>query len=469
MERTKIIRLPISKHIDVNFRNYAIYVLENRGIPSWYDGLTNVQRLIVLNAKSSFDKTLSLVGECFKDGYHHGDASLNGAINKLARPFGCAEQLLLGDGFFGSPCTHEAAAARYTSVKINPEFSKILKENQFLNTRKDEGMWNSLHVNLPIGLSTLVIGIAVGYKSTILPRHLDDVQKFIDGKRKEVKPYFKNFKGTITRYKNLDKTWLIEGALEIDEKTMSIHITDLPPMMKYSSFLTKLDKVIEDHYGRCTVTNKSSANVDLTIKFTGFINDWVHFKNIVTKATKMLVTETPVFIKDGLVIQYDRIEDYLTDFKYRIAQIELGRADYFYKETCFELEFNKAKKQYLEFMLAKKRTEEEIEKFLIGFDKRIASKLDSTLLKHLNDQELKRTVTKIKELEEEKIARNMAMKNSMDKFNSMTDVSATRGIKNKVTKDLLEDVNNIDGIDVFRGDDDNESNLQDNNESTENE
>lgn len=65
--------LGISKQIDINFRNYALYVLENRGIPSFYDALTNVQRVSLVNAPKSFSKTISLVGSCISNGYHHGD------------------------------------------------------------------------------------------------------------------------------------------------------------------------------------------------------------------------------------------------------------------------------------------------------------------------------------------------------------------------------------------------------------
>jgi hypothetical protein len=418
----------------------------------------------MLNSKLTFDKTLSLVGDCFKDGYHHGDKSLTGAINKLARNFGCADSLLLGDGFFGSPVNHEAAAPRYTSVKINPDYSKILKESSFLNSRTDEGSWNSLHVNVPIGLSTMSIGIAVGYKSTILPRNIDDVKKYIDGKLKEVKPYFKGFKGKVTRYQNLDKTWLIEGIIEVDDKLQTIHITDLPPMMKYSSFLAKIAKVIEDHDNKSVVTNKSSSNVDFKVKFTGYANEWEHFKTVVIKSTKMLVTETPVFIKDGLVIQYNRIEDYLTDFKYRIAEINLKRAEYFFNETVFDIEFNKGKKLYLEFMLATKRTESEITKFLNKFNKNIASRLDGIMLRHLSDEELKRTADKIIELEKLKIEREAVVKDLSKIFKGMTDVSISRGTKNKGTKDLLEDLDNIDGIDVYKGEDIDIPELQDGNE-----
>lgn len=202
----KIYNLPISKQINTNFRGYALYVLENRGIPSFYDGLTNVQRFILVNSPSNFNKTISVVGACIADGYHHGDKSLTGAVNKLARPFGCSEQLLLGDGFFGTPVQQEPSAARYTSVKVSPSIAEMMRKNTFLNTRNDETGWNPLWVDLPIGLTTTIIGIAVGYKTTVLPRSLADMQKYLDGKIKEVKPVFKGFSGKITRYKGLDKS-----------------------------------------------------------------------------------------------------------------------------------------------------------------------------------------------------------------------------------------------------------------------
>ena len=49
--------LSISKQIDINFRNYALYVLEHRGIPSFYDALTNVQRVSLMNAPKAYSKS----------------------------------------------------------------------------------------------------------------------------------------------------------------------------------------------------------------------------------------------------------------------------------------------------------------------------------------------------------------------------------------------------------------------------
>jgi hypothetical protein len=72
-KKTRTISLPISKLIDTKFRDYAVYVLESRGIPSFYDALTPVQRYILMNSPASFNKTLSVVGKSIQDGYHHGD------------------------------------------------------------------------------------------------------------------------------------------------------------------------------------------------------------------------------------------------------------------------------------------------------------------------------------------------------------------------------------------------------------
>ncbi|NMC58576.1 MAG: hypothetical protein GYA51_04195, partial [Candidatus Methanofastidiosa archaeon] len=93
-QKLKLVKLPISKLIDTKYREYAVYVLESRGIPNFYDALTPVQRYILMNAPTSFQKTLTLVGKAIQDGYHHGDRSLQGAISKLARPFGAGLQIL---------------------------------------------------------------------------------------------------------------------------------------------------------------------------------------------------------------------------------------------------------------------------------------------------------------------------------------------------------------------------------------
>jgi hypothetical protein len=450
----KIYNLPISKQINTNFRNYALYVLENRGIPSFYDGLTNVQRFILVNAPSNFNKTISVVGSCISDGYHHGDKSLTGAVNKLARPFGCSEQLLLGDGFFGTPVQQEPSAARYTSVKIAPGISETIRKNVFLNTRNDETGWDPLWVDLPIGLTTTIIGIAVGYKTTVLPRSLSDVQKFLDGKITEVKPVFKGFNGKITRYQGLNKSWLIEGVVEKNDAERWMRVTELPPLMKYGSFLKKLDSIMNYHPG-VKVTNNSSTNVDILLRYSGDLEGWNAFSDAIMKGTKMLVTETPVFVKDGLVLEYDRIEDYITDFKYRIAQLRVKRAEHFMLEANDELEFQRCKEKYLVYMLEKQRGETEVDKFLekVTSNSRVKRRLESIYLKSLNSQELERTRKEIAKLEKQVSDQAKELAVATTELAKMEDTAVKRGTMSKAAAtNLFEDEGEIDGIELWDGD-----------------
>src|SRR3989304_2935858 len=167
--------IDIKDQINTFFRTYALYVIESRGIPNFYDGITPVQRQILLNAPDKFEKTIGLVGSVMKTGlYHHGDAGLISAINKLAKPFQNSESLLKGDGFFGSPVNPKPSSARYTSVKIMPHIKKIVSDNHALNEKNPEGGYDWLHVEFPVGLMTHIVGIAVGYSSNILPRKMSD-------------------------------------------------------------------------------------------------------------------------------------------------------------------------------------------------------------------------------------------------------------------------------------------------------
>jgi len=444
--------LGISKQIDINFRNYALYVLEHRGIPSFYDALTNVQRVSLMNAPKTFSKTISLVGSCISNGYHHGDKSLSGAINKLARPFGCGEQLLIGDGFFGTPVNPEASAARYTSVKINSTINEILNKYMVLNKKNDDDQWEWLRTEIPVGLLTMVVGIAVGYKSTILPRKLEEIQKFLDGKRGNLTPYFKGFEGKVSSYNGLKKTWLIEGVLEIEESSKSIRVSALPPLMKYDSFIKKLSKYAEDDID-FQIQNDSSDNVDVTLKYKSG-SSWEDFKQRISKMLKIIVSETLVFVRDSSVIEYSDLADYLTEYKVHRESVRLEKSTYDLGVYNDELEFLKAKEAYLKFMLAKKRSDKEIEMFLSAYVSKTKSRLERILLKDLSNEVLQKTGVLIKEMIEtiaKETSNKASLEASLEKLEKETPVYSKR-TKNSRSIDLtMEDEDEIDGIEIFNG------------------
>lgn len=67
-------KITIPEQINTQYRGYALYVIQSRGIPNFYDCITPVQRLILENAPTSMSKTVGLIGAVFSTGlYHHGD------------------------------------------------------------------------------------------------------------------------------------------------------------------------------------------------------------------------------------------------------------------------------------------------------------------------------------------------------------------------------------------------------------
>ena len=443
--------ITITKQIDINFRNYALYVLEHRGIPGFYDALTNVQRVILMNAPKSYNKTISLVGSCISDGYHHGDSSLQGAINKIARPFACGEQLLLGDGFFGTPVNPEASAARYTSVKINPVINEIIGKNTVLNRKNDDDQWEWLRVEVPIGILTNIMGIAVGYKTTVLSRNIDNVKKYLDGDKKaSLVPYFKNFKGRVSKYGEGDKTWLLEGNVEIDEVQKTVRVLEIPPMMKYDAFIKKLSNYTNNSNALFSIQNDSSDIIDITLKFKGGVT-WDEFKSRIEKMTKIIVTETLVFVKDGSVVEYTDITDYLNEYRAHREYVRLLRSEYDVNVYAEELEFLNAKRDYLKFMLAKKRPEAEIDTFLSAYTSRIKGRLERILLKDLSNESLNRVVQDIKVMEKtlaaEKVNRTKIEALHEKMKNALPQRSKT--IKNRSVDLFMGEEEEIDGIEVY--------------------
>ena len=393
--------------------------------------------------------------ECFFVGKNNcgilsHNSSITGAINKLAKPFGSGEQLLIGGGFFGTPVKPAAAASRYTSIKINPIISDTINKFMVLNKKNEDDQWEWLKTDIPIGLLTTVVGIAVGYKSTILPRKFEEIQKFLDGKKASLTPYFKSFSGKISSYNGLKKTWLIEGVLEIDETSKSITIVELPPLMKYESFIKKLSKYADSETD-FVIQNDSGDNIDITLKYkTG--ESWEIFKEKISKMIKIIVSENLIFVKDSSVIEFDEIQDYLTEFIVHREYVRIKKSEYDINVYNHELLFLKAKVEYLKFMLAKKRVDSEIDAFLSSFIVSTKTRLERILLKDLSENVLQKTKDLIIEMTEtlsKESVNLLSLQTSHNKLKTETKI-LSKSTKNNRSVDLtIEDSLEVDGIEIF--------------------
>lgn len=393
------LNVSISDQINNQYRGYALYVLQSRGIPNFYDGLTPVQRIVLENSPSKYDKTLSLVGNVIKSGlYHHGDMSLAKAIAKLARPFGCDSQALEGDGFFGSPINPSPSAPRYTSVRISQWAKETISEHQDLNIKNSEGGHDWLHVEYPIGISTHVVGIAVGYRSNILPRRREDVLEYLEGKNKILKPHFKEFSGKVTRFNNEEGAWLIESGVEINNTRRTIRIFDLPPLIKYESFMNRLTSKLDRSGLDFRIENSSKKKCDVIIKL-GKISptEFSEASEWISNLGRIIVKENVVFVRDGSVMEFDSVKDYLDAFKVHLEFVRLKRIERDLDNFGTELEYLEAKLKFLIFMSAKKRKNTEIIIFLKQFKSWITARLSKLQIVKLSDDSIKETKALIEE------------------------------------------------------------------------
>lgn len=401
--KLKLEKLDISKFIHTDFRDYAIYAVESRGIPSFSDFLTPGQRFIVQNTPTNFIKTNSVIGRCLEDNYHHGDAALAKTISTMTRPFLCSDKILEGDGFFGNSIKTEAAAPRYTFIKLSPTTKEIVSKYSDLNTREEEGNWHPLKMEIPLGLISSTKGVGVGYSCDILPRRLDHIKEYLEGKRKKIEPYLMNFNGKITKNTESEhkSSWKIEPLMTIDYLRKTISIKDISPTISQETYIKKINTSVLEKYN-CSYVNDTNTAINIEIKFNKSmeVDELKEVYDKIYKFSTAIETENIVLIHNKSVLKYDLIEDYLDDFKNYREILWRDKLSYDIKVYNFNLDFINAKIEFLKFMLGKKRENQEIVDFLAKYSSDIQSKLDSIKLRNLNTNYLEETIDEKKKLEE---------------------------------------------------------------------
>lgn len=125
-------RITISDQINTDYRKYALYVIQSRGIPNFYDALTPVQRLILQNSPTGFKKTVGIIGEVFSTGlYHHGDCVCGSTLIELAD----GTQIKIEDWYEKNPdsdliisCLDEKTGEKTFGLGHSPRIGQITDE-----------------------------------------------------------------------------------------------------------------------------------------------------------------------------------------------------------------------------------------------------------------------------------------------------------------------------------------------------
>jgi DNA gyrase subunit A len=173
------------------YLTYALSVVSGRALPDVRDGLKPVQRRILfamlsnLNLKpsGSHRKSAAVVGEVLARFHPHGDIACYEAMVRMAQDFSLRYPLIDGQGNFGSLDGDNAAAYRYTEVRLREIALEVVGEidQETVGFRDNFDSTVVEPVVLPSRIPNLLIngatGIAVGMATSIPPHNIKDVIK----------------------------------------------------------------------------------------------------------------------------------------------------------------------------------------------------------------------------------------------------------------------------------------------------
>ncbi|MCE1243365.1 DNA gyrase subunit A [Oryzomicrobium sp.] len=182
--------LPVSLEDEMrrSYLDYAMSVIVGRALPDVRDGLKPVHRRVLFamhelgnDWNKAYKKSARVVGDVIGKYHPHGDTAVYDTIVRMAQDFSLRYMLVDGQGNFGSVDGDNAAAMRYTEVRMarigHELLADIDKETVDFGPNYDGSEQEPLI--LPAKIPNLLIngssGIAVGMATNIPPHNLSEV------------------------------------------------------------------------------------------------------------------------------------------------------------------------------------------------------------------------------------------------------------------------------------------------------
>ena len=368
--------------------HFSVYDNE-RSIPNLVDGLkTSLRKILYCAFKrrlTSEIKVAQFSGYVSENSaYHHGEASLNGAIVNMAQNFVGSNNLnlLVPSGQFGTRLKggEDSASERYIFTYLEPVTRSLFlpEDDAILNYLNDDGTLVEPEYYVPILPFVLMngsSGIGTGFSSSIPSYNPLDLLKYIRAKLQdnteppsvEFIPYYEGFKGTVKKV--ADQKFLIKGKYEkVDENT--IRITELPIgtwTMNYISFLEELVDGTVDKQGKKIpgvlkdiVNMSTEVNVNISVVFPkGKLGEYSQDPNVdINEIEKLLHLTTTVsttnmhlFDSEFKLHKYSTVEEIIDAFSaIRLETYKKRKADLIHTITMSLMELsNRAK--YIQGML----------------------------------------------------------------------------------------------------------------------
>jgi DNA gyrase subunit A len=171
-----------------SYLDYAMSVIVGRALPDARDGLKPVHRrvLYAMNELNNdwnrpYKKSARIVGDVIGKYHPHGDTAVYDTIVRMAQDFSLRHMLIDGQGNFGSVDGDNAAAMRYTEIRLSKIAHEMLADidKETVDFAPNYDGSEKEPTVLPARLPNLLVngsaGIAVGMATNIPPHNLNEV------------------------------------------------------------------------------------------------------------------------------------------------------------------------------------------------------------------------------------------------------------------------------------------------------
>jgi len=270
----------IEKELKDSFLDYAMSVVVSRALPDIRDGLKPVHRRILYTMhqlgffyNKPYHKSVRVVGDVLGKFHPHGDQAVYQSMVGLIQDFSKRYPLLDGQGNWGSVDGDNAAAMRYTEVRMAKIAQEILadieKETVTFVPNFDESTVEPIVLpsKLPNLLINGVAGIAVGMATSIPPHNLGEIVDallatlknefitdeelfaYIPGPDFPTGGIICGRAGIVKAYKTGRGNVILRGVAEFEEKAnkgASIVITQLPYQVNKADLTIKIADLVKN-------------------------------------------------------------------------------------------------------------------------------------------------------------------------------------------------------------------------------
>ncbi|MBA1274675.1 DNA gyrase subunit A [Stutzerimonas azotifigens] len=187
----EILPVNIEDELKQSYLDYAMSVIVGRALPDARDGLKPVHRRVLFamselgnDWNKPYKKSARVVGDVIGKYHPHGDSAVYDTIVRMAQPFSLRYLLVDGQGNFGSVDGDNAAAMRYTEVRMAKLAHELLADldKETVDWVPNYDGTEQIPAVMPTKIPNLLVngssGIAVGMATNIPPHNLGEV---IDG------------------------------------------------------------------------------------------------------------------------------------------------------------------------------------------------------------------------------------------------------------------------------------------------